>query len=114
MNAGWFESESGAVHLKWLRLLARHGGPHLQRILRIMKGRVIYEAVLGPPVTGKLDEAARARLLSTLKPLHDTGAAHGAVASSLVVDEGGPTLLVAGRAPTAASPEDDLRALAAL
>jgi serine/threonine-protein kinase len=110
MNPGWFESEAGALHLKWLRLLARHGGPHLQRILRIIEARVIYEAIFGPPPQ-TLDEPSRARLLRVLQPLHDAGVAHGSVATSLVVDEGGATLLVAGRAPGDATADDDRAAL---
>jgi hypothetical protein len=75
---------------------------------------VIYEAILGPPPSQKLDERTRARLMKTLRPLHDAGVAHGALAGSLVTDEGGATLLVAGRRPLAASPATDLAALAAL
>jgi eukaryotic-like serine/threonine-protein kinase len=109
LDAGWLQSEAGLEHLAWLRAFARHGGPHLQRILRITENRIIYEAVLGP--SGKLDERTRERLLSALRPLHDIGIAHGAIPDSLVADEGGATLLVAGRAPTGATPEHDLRAL---
>jgi tetratricopeptide (TPR) repeat protein len=119
LDAAYAQSEAGRQHLSWLRAFARHGGPHLQRVLRISDAerseagivRIIYEAVLGPPPSGKLDERARSRLLSALQPLHDIGVAHGAIADSLVVDEGGPTLLVAGRGPTGATVDDDVRAL---
>ena len=113
-SPGYFESESGARHLRWLRQMARHGGPYLQRVLRIEGDRVVYEAVVGPPPSEKLSAGARARLAKALQPLHDAGVAHGSVASSLVVDESGPTLLVAGRRPTEATPKDDVGQLAAL
>jgi tetratricopeptide (TPR) repeat protein len=107
---GYFDGE-GAAHLSWLRHMARHGGPHLQRVLRIIDRRVIYEAVLGPSPTEKLDDHARACLRAALRPLHDAGVAHGALADSLVMDEGGPTILVAGHGPGSGTPTDDLMAI---
>jgi hypothetical protein len=92
--------------------MARHGGPHLQRVLRIEGDRVIYEAILGAAPSGPLDGRTRQLLQRTLKPLHDAGVAHGSLASSLLLDEGGATLLVAGRGPQAgAAPSGDLAAL---
>jgi serine/threonine protein kinase len=107
---GYFESEAGTRHRAWLRHFARHGGPRLQRILRIDGNRVIYEAIVGPP-PAQLDERGRAQLRAALQPLHDAGVAHGAVPESLLLDETGPVLLVAGRAPHDAHPADDLAAL---
>src|SRR5262249_40448010 len=57
-SAGYFETEVGAAHLQWLRKMARHGGPHLQRVLRIDGDRVVYEAVIGPPPSTPLEAAA--------------------------------------------------------
>jgi hypothetical protein len=58
-----------------------------------------------------LSAPERAALERVLGPLHASGIAHGQVATSLVVEESGPTLLVAGRGPTGATPEDDRAAL---
>jgi hypothetical protein len=110
------------AHLAWLRAMARAGGPHLQRVLRIERlgdggVRAVFEAVNGRPVNAaarSLSDGQRAQLRAALAPLHATGTAHGALASSLVLEESGPTILVAGRAPTGASPADDLAALTAL
>ena len=117
---GYLESDAGAPHLRWLRALARHGGPSLQRVLRIEKmpdgsHQAVFEAVNGAtPRPAGLDAGARARLDRALAPLHAEGIAHGSPAASIVIEEHGPTLLVAGRAPHASSPDDDRRELAAL
>src|SRR5439155_16318042 len=114
----YLRSDAGAAHLRWLRALARHGGPRLQRVLRIERladggGRVVFEAVNGKPTPPReLDAAERARLLEAVEALHDSGAAHGAIAESIVREDFGPTLIVAGRAPRGATPDDDRRALA--
>jgi serine/threonine-protein kinase len=111
-QAGFFEGD-GAPHLQWLRAIASHGGPRLQRILRIEKQaegwRVVYEAVAGarPP---SLSAQAVAELRRALQPLHAAGVAHGSVAQSVVLEEHGPTLLVAGRAP-GMSPVEELAQL---
>jgi serine/threonine-protein kinase len=91
-------------HLKWLKAMARHGGPHLQRVLRIDGNRVIYEAIAGS--TGALDESARQKVLAALAPIHDAGFQHGSLRESILLDENGPIILVAGRAPT--SQKDEL------
>ncbi len=49
-----------------------------------------------------------------LAPVHAEGIAHGAVLRSVVREETGPTLLVAGRAPSGSAPEADLADLARL
>jgi hypothetical protein len=89
-------------HLKWLKAMARNGGPHLQRVLRIIvdegENRVIYEAIAGAP--GAIDESAKRQILAALKPIHDAGFAHGSLKESILFDENGPIVLVAGRAPT--------------
>jgi serine/threonine-protein kinase len=85
-------------HLKWLKAMARNGGPHLQRVLRIDQNRVIYEAIAGAP--GAIDETAKQLILAALKPIHDAGFAHGSLKESILFDENGPIVLVAGRAPT--------------
>jgi serine/threonine-protein kinase len=101
----------GAAHLRWLRVMARYGGPHLQRVLRIDRSRVVYEAPLGPPC-GWVDRPGAGRLVlgicRALAGPHGEGVAHGALAESIVVEETGPTLLVAGRGPRDRSPGDDL------
>jgi serine/threonine-protein kinase len=113
--SGYFESEGGARHRDWLQKMARAGGPHLQRILRIDGARVIYEEILGPPPEG-LDERMRARLREALKPLHDVGLAHGSLGEkdALVAGEGGPIVVIAGRRPREAAPTVDLDALSRL
>ncbi|HZS38722.1 MAG TPA: protein kinase [Polyangia bacterium] len=116
-SADYLGSEAGAAHLRWLRALARHGGPRLQRVLRIERmadggGRVVFEAVSGRPTAPRdLDAAERARLADALEELHASGAAHGAIAESIVREDFGPTLIVAGRRPRGATPDDDRRAL---
>jgi serine/threonine-protein kinase len=112
------QSEAGAEHLAWLRALARSGGPSLQRVLRIERladGGVtaVFEAVSGRAAApADLDAAARARLLAALDELHQAGRAHGSLAASLLRDDYGATIVVAGRRPRrAASPDDDRAAL---
>jgi serine/threonine-protein kinase len=115
--------DAGLSRLAWLRAMARHGGPRLQRVLRIERlpdgaTRAVYEAPLGAP-PGRLDRAGAARLvLETCRALagpHADGVAHGAIDGSLVFEEPGPTLLVAGRAPAdGATPAGDLTELMAL
>jgi hypothetical protein len=119
---GFLESERGRRHLAWLRTMARFGAPHLQRVLSIAPpsaaaeasrgpdGSAVYEAVVGPRVAAPLREQARAAVLRALAPIHALGVAHGSVAASLLIDELGPTLLVAGRGPSGA-PADDVAEL---
>jgi serine/threonine-protein kinase len=108
-RAGFFEGD-GATHLLWLRAIARHGGPRLQRVLRIEKltdgWRAVYEAVAGARVE-RLPAGAAKLLERALAPLHAAGFAHGSPAQSLILEEHGPTLLVAGRSPTALTPADE-------
>jgi eukaryotic-like serine/threonine-protein kinase len=96
------------AQLAWLRAIASHGGPRLQRVLRIeARGdgttRVVYEALAGktprPPSLSGADAELLARALA---PLHAAGVTHGSVASSLVLEDWGPALLTAGRRPSAA------------
>jgi serine/threonine-protein kinase len=99
---------AGAAQLRWLRLMARHGGPGLQRVLRIdlsglsgPRARVIYEAprghLLQPGEALRGEE--RAVLERVLRGLAQEGGAHGAVAGSVLREESGVLLLVAGRGP---------------
>jgi serine/threonine-protein kinase len=109
----------GAAHLRWLRALARHGGPGLQRILRIERlpdgaHRVVYEAHVGAPAAPA--SVPRDSLLAVeraLAALHAHGGSHGSVASSVIVEDWGSVLLVAGRAPSG-TPDNDRVELAAL
>jgi hypothetical protein len=117
--AGYFAAAAGARHLAWLRAMARAGGPRLQRVLGIERGEdeggcAVFEAVSGRAPSGKLAPAEVARLAAALAPLHAEGLAHGAIQSSVVLEEPGLTLLVAGRQPTDATPADDRAALAEL
>jgi eukaryotic-like serine/threonine-protein kinase len=112
---GFLDGEGGALHLQWLRAIARHGGPRLQRILRIERlsdgaHQVVYEAVTGTPAAA-LDEPALKLLATALAPLHAEGVSHGSLSSSTVLEAHGPIVLVAGRAPQPIKPEDERRAL---
>ncbi|HEX2573012.1 MAG TPA: protein kinase [Polyangia bacterium] len=118
---GYWQGEEGARHLGWLRTMARHGGPHLQRVLRIeaQAGRVIYEAPLGPPPVRPLAPPAAARLVwglvQALAGPHGEGVAHGDLRSDAVVlEESGPTLLVAGHGPSLRGVHEDLADLGVL
>jgi serine/threonine-protein kinase len=117
-RAGFLDGE-GAAQLAWLRALAKLGGPGLQRILRIEKmadggHRVVYEAHVGAPAApASVPRASLRAVERALAPLHAAGLAHGAVASSILVEDWGAVLLVAGRAPSGAPADDDAQ-LAAL
>lgn len=111
---GYLQGEEGARHLDWLRIMARYGGPHLQRVLRIeaQTGRVIYEAPLGPSPRQPLSSLAAARLVwglvHALSGPHGEGVAHGGLRSDTVVlEESGPTLLVAGHGPNLRTTQED-------
>jgi len=116
-HPGFLDGADGAAHLRWLRALARHGGPHLQRVLRIEQrpdgARAVYEAVSGARPS-RLPHAAVEQLLRALAPLHAAGGTHGSVAQSLVLEEQRPTLLVAGRAPTKVTPVEEQAELLSL
>ena len=111
---GYFETPEGANHLRWLRALARHGGPSLQRILRIERlpdgaHRVVYEAISGPtPSPSALTPAHLSALRRALSPLAAEGHAHGSLSSSIVLAPHGPTLLIAGRLPPPPNTPDPL------
>jgi hypothetical protein len=126
--AGFLDQPEGAAHLAWLRAMARHPGPHLQRVLRIdrpaegnaQRARLVCEAPVGAPfapVAG-MDRVAAARfaiaVCRALAGAHGEGVAHGDLARAVLVEEAGPTLLVAGYGPTGRSPTDDLADLVAL
>ncbi|HUS65644.1 MAG TPA: protein kinase [Kofleriaceae bacterium] len=117
---GYLDGEPGREHLRWLKALGRHGGPNLQRVLRIeplAEGghQVVFEAIIGPtPRPPELSPPALERLRRALAPLHADGLAHGSLADSIVLEEHGPTLLVAGRRPTAKSPDDERKELQGL
>lgn len=134
---GVLQSEAGAAHLRWLRALARLGGPGLQRVLRIdlidleleleaagsAGGAVVYyEAPLGPPVSPQTpiqDDDLRL-LREVLALLHDAGVVHGAVERSVLCEPTGAMIQVHGRGPlgrSAGAPvtaEHDLAGLRAL
>ena len=101
-------------HLDALRILARAGGPHLQRLLRIdaQSRTVVYESVAGPPLA--VDDATRVKILRALAPLHAEGRGHGALAHAIVACAGEPVVRIAGLCDPAraATPADDLSVLA--
>lgn len=109
--AGAISGPAGEAQLRWLRRMARHGGPGLQRVLRIdisaghghgqAGARVIYEAPRGHLLQPgeALREEERAALAQVLRGLAQEGGAHGAVAGSVLREESGALLLVGGRGP---------------
>ncbi|HLU66356.1 MAG TPA: protein kinase [Kofleriaceae bacterium] len=112
-----------------LYALAKSGGSFLQRILAFDRAAAVavYEAPAGMPLgemsgDPALEPLRAARLLKRLAravaPLHDLGAAHGALAGgTIVVDElDYPTVLASGLgpAPEGATPQADVAALVAL
>ncbi len=134
--AGLLPGEAGARHLRWLRVMARHGGPGLQRVLRIdlslPEAQVVYEAPMGAAVTQKnasdddhgLTFREEALLRRVLLGLHEDGEVHGDVLTSVVREEARLLLLVSGKGPlsfpearvpeTTPTAADDLAALALL
>jgi serine/threonine-protein kinase len=111
VSAATVADAAGARRLTWLRALGRHGGPRVQRILRIEQladggVRVVYEAVVGRMAQpGELERAQVAELAAALEPLHAEGIAHGSLDSSILLEPHGPCVLVAGRSPTATTVE---------
>lgn len=109
-----------AAHLSWLRAVARVGGARLQRVLRIEPvadgtTRVVYEALAGKtPRRPTLTRRQHELLVRALAPLHAAGVAHGSVAASLVLEDHGPALLIAGRRPSRITIEEELRELSSL
>ena len=112
-----------------LYILARGGGPFVQRALAYDRQArcAVFEAPAGTPFGEAFAETSLARLPATrllarlargVAPLHEVGAAHGAIsATSVVVDEAGhPTILVCGLAlPTRQpSPAGDAAEILAL
>jgi hypothetical protein len=112
LAADALDGEAGAARLSWLRAMARHGSPHLQRVLRIEPPeparpatRVVYEELPGSPLwepSRAPDRAALARalrdLLAALAGPHAEGVGHGRLDAALWVD-GRAVLPVAGLAP---------------
>lgn len=131
---GLLQSEAGAAHLRWLRTIARLGGPGLQRVLRIdlegPEGRdgqaggavVCYEAPLGPHASSQapLQDDDLRLLREVLELLHGAGQVHGAVERSVLCEPAGAMLQVHGRGPlgqaadTPVTVEHDLAGLRAL
>jgi hypothetical protein len=101
------------AHLPLLRALARAGGPHFQRLLRIDNRTVVYEATFGPTLAPPLDEAAHAVVVRALSPLHAEGHGHGALAQAIALCAGEPVIRIAGLCDPAraAAPADDLSVL---
>jgi len=102
-----FASPEGQRHLRWLRAMARLGGPGLQRVLRInLDGpspEVHYEEPVGRALSEHelLSRQDGVLLLHTLTAIAQAGEVHGSVADSVVLEKYGPLLLLAGRGPLA-------------
>ncbi len=122
--AGGFESATGVRHLRWLRTMARLGGPGLQRVLRIVLDRerpeVHYEEPIGmrPSAEAPLSAHDLAIVEQTLTAIHQAAEVHGSVGDSILIEKHGPLLLIAGRGPLAwsepaPSAQTDRAALAA-
>ncbi len=109
-----------------LQVLARGGGPFLQRSLGYDRPRrtAVYEAPAGSNAAEAfVDQPLRARaairllkrLARALAPLHETGDVHGALdATRILLDDHdmNPTVLVAGLGPAADTrPADDVAAV---
>ena len=126
-----FQSAQGQRHLRWLRTMARLGGPGLQRVLRIVldgpQPEVHYEEPIGrqPSLDLRLDPRAGMLLQKTLAAIHSAGEVHGTVADSILIERYGPLLLLSGRGPLSwpspspsaslsSDPQADRLALAAL
>jgi eukaryotic-like serine/threonine-protein kinase len=109
-----------AAHLTWLRTIARVGGARLQRVLRLEPlgdgtTRAVYEALTGKtPRRPLLTKREHALLLRALAPLHAAGIVHGSIAHSVVIEDHGPALLVAGRRPSGITIEEEVRELEGL
>jgi serine/threonine-protein kinase len=113
-----------------LLALARGGSPYVQWALAYDRtaGVAVFEAPRGVPLAdtfdaGPLDASAAVWLLRSLAravaPLHERGAAHGAITATTVVldEQRNPTVLVCGlgRAPAEPPhPREDVRAILGL
>jgi hypothetical protein len=120
LSAPWLASDAGQGHLRWLRELARLGGPRLQRVYALLPrddgGQdAVFESLptaSSAPVV--LDASARHQLTATLTALHAAGIAHGSLTVAITREPHGPMVRVAGLTPTNATPDDDRRVIAAL
>jgi serine/threonine-protein kinase len=101
------------AHLPMLRALARAGGPHFQRLLRIDNRTVVYEAIAGSALAPPLAAAAQATVMRALAPLHAEGHGHGALRGAIALCAGEPVVRIAGLCDPArpALPADDLSVL---
>jgi hypothetical protein len=73
----------------------------------------VFESPVGRLVSPtELLARHRRALAEALAPVHAEGGVHGSVAASVLLEDHGPTLLIAGRQPPDdATPADDLAAL---
>ena len=102
-------SSQGAKHLAWLRGIAALGAP-FQRILALETeadggAQVIFEAVSGVSRSPTQEEITY--LSAALDNLWARRLAHGSLDRSLVFDDLGATILVAGRSPSDLSPAEE-------
>lgn len=111
---GVLQSDVGAVHLAWLRALARLAGPGLQRILRIDLGhggapagglgvQVHYEDIGRHGAIAAVDAVLgeRQMMARILSRMHAAGIVHGAVATSLWREPAHLSLQLHARGPLA-------------
>jgi hypothetical protein len=70
----------------------------------------VFEAIAGAtPRPLVLTPVQAVVLRRALAPLHRAGVAHGSIGDSVVLETHGPVLLLAGRAPTPVSAEEEQR-----
>src|SRR5262249_56237031 len=84
------------AHLPLLRALARAGGPHFQRLLRIDNRTVVYEAIEGTALLPPLDATAHATVVRALAPLHAEGHGHGPLGQAIALSAAQPVVRIAG------------------
>jgi serine/threonine-protein kinase len=117
LRADFVASEAGQAHMKWLRAVARAGGPRLQRLLALEKLdsgdlQLVYEGIAGRPTPlTALSLAQRTAVVGALAPLHAEGVTHGSLTDAILLDDLGPVVLIAGRAPGALTVAEEHRLL---
>lgn len=104
-SAASLATSVGQRHLAWLRVMAKLGGPGLQRVLRIVldgdTAEVHAEEAVSVPLTpsAPLDRRDARVLESVLAAIHDAGEVHGDIANAIVVEKYGAIIQVVGQGP---------------
>ena len=113
LDTTYLATPEGTAHLAWLRALARHGGPRLQRVLAVERNSdgivVVFEAPTGQPTPlSALSPSLRKQLLAGLGSLHQEGVAHGSLSGAIIADAESVLAVIAGYAPTGMTVEEEL------